>query len=76
MKFSVKPFRILSVPSLWLRREIRSQESGVRSTPRASAREDLRRNWRSVASQGKNALYGGASEAKAEITLVRGVRSL
>ena len=46
------------------------------STPRGRAREDLRRNWRSVASHGKNVLYGCASEVKAEITLMRGVRAL
>jgi len=48
-----------------------------KSTPRAGAREDLRRNSRSAGSRGKSALYGGASEVKAEKTLVRGsARSL
>ena len=47
-----------------------------RSTPRGRAREDLRRNSRSVGSRGKSRLYGGASEAKVEVTLVRGARAL
>jgi hypothetical protein len=49
------------------------RSSGVqefRSPPRGGAREDLRRNSRWWASHGKRVLYGGASEAKAEITLV------
>ena len=57
---------------------VRSQESGVRSQehPTGSAREDLSRNSRSGRSRGKNALYGGASEVKADKTLVRRVRAL
>jgi len=54
-----------------------SRNSGVRSTPTGRAsREDLRRNSRSVGSRGKSALYGGASEAKAEKTLVQGAGAL
>jgi len=61
-------------------RSCRSQElqKGLKSVARSQehptgrAREDLRRNSRSWASHGKSELYGGASEAKAEITLERG----
>ena len=54
------------------------RSSGVRSQehPTGRAREDLRRNSRSWASHDKSELYGGASEAKAEITVARGVRAL
>jgi len=53
-------------------RSCRSQESGVQEHPTGRAREDLRRNSRSEASRAKSMSYGRASEAKAEITLVRG----
>src|SRR5260370_27621247 len=47
-----------------------------RSTQRANAREDSRRNSRSAGSRGKIALRGGASEVEAGLTLVRRARAL
>src|SRR5258707_8327590 len=54
-----------------------SEKSGVRrSTQRANAREDCRRNSRSAGSRGKIALRGGASEVEAGLILARRARAL
>ena len=58
--------------------EFRSQNSGVavvQEHQTGRAREDVRRNSRSGASRDKSGLYGGASEAKAELPqALRGIQ--